>query len=194
MIATLLYKDIPYIRESFFPQNGSVVTINGASVSKSYSVGSALTLDYGASQTKTSQNKKRMGLMLPSHRLESCLKVNEATLSLTLINESSSKLAKENEGEFTSTISTTTENVYIDLSSYDIDLTKVESNDWCTSYSTLAAATTITDGSSADVCGITFDSVRQGFDFVMPKIASPTCTDSDPGIWSYWLSPKTTLD
>jgi hypothetical protein len=28
----------------------------------------------------------------------------------------------------------------------------------------------------------------------MPSIASPTCTDTDPGIWSYWLSPKSTLD
>ena len=160
MIATLLYKDIPYIRESFFPQNGSVVTINGASVSKSYSVGSALSLDYGASQTKTSQNKKRMGLMLPSHRSESCLKVNEATLSLTLTNDSSIKLTKDNEGEFTSSISTTTEVAYKELSIFDIDLTKVESNDWCTSYSTPAAAMTITDGSSAKICGITFDSVR----------------------------------
>ena len=188
---TLLYKGNLFIRESFFPLNDSIETIDYASVKKSYSVGSALSLDYGYSQTKRSKNNKRMGLMLPSNRSESCLKVNDETFSLTLNDESSSTLTKE--GEFMSKISTTTE-VYRDLFIYDIDLTKVESNDWCTSYSTLPETTTITDGSSADICGITFDSVRKGFDFDMPRIASPTCTDNAPGIWSYWLSPKTTLN
>ena len=44
--ATLLYKDIPYIRESFFPTTDSFVNVNGASVKKSYSVGYASYLAY----------------------------------------------------------------------------------------------------------------------------------------------------
>ena len=52
--ATLLYKGIPYIRESFFPPTGTDVIINGASVKKSYSVGYASSLAYGTNPTKKS--------------------------------------------------------------------------------------------------------------------------------------------
>ena len=136
-----------------------------------------------------------MGLMLPSHRAESCLQVNDAIISLILTNEPSSKLEKDQEGEFKTSISTTTSKKLKNLYIYDIDSTKLESNDWCTSYSTTASATTITPGSiTTNICGLTFDGLREGFSFVMPKIASPTCSDTDSGIWSYWLEPQSTLD
>ena len=47
--ATLLYKDIPYIRESFFPPKGTVEIINNSDVKQSYSVGYSLSLTNGAS-------------------------------------------------------------------------------------------------------------------------------------------------
>ena len=52
--ATLLYKGIPYIRESFFPTTGTNVIINNASVKRSYSVGYASSLTYGANLAKIS--------------------------------------------------------------------------------------------------------------------------------------------
>ena len=130
-----------------------------------------------------------MGLMLPSHRAESCLKVNDATLNIPLTDKSTlSVLTQGNVGEFKALGSTSTTSEVKSLYIYDIDSTKVESNDWCTPYSTTAAAITITPGSlPSNICGLTFDSIREGFSFVMPKIASPTCTDTDFGIWSYWL-------
>ena len=136
-----------------------------------------------------------MGLMLPSHRAESCLQVNDNIIFLILTNKLFSILVKGNEGDFTTSISTTTSNELKNLLIYDIDSSKLDSNDWCTSYSTTASATTITPGSiTTKICGLTFDGLREGFSFVMPKIASPTCSDTDSGIWSYWLEPQSTLD
>ena len=91
-----------------------------------------------------------MGIMLPSHRDESCLQVDNDTFFLPLTDEStSSVLTKGNEEEFTTSISTTTSKYYKDLFIYDIDLTKIESNNWCTGYSTSEADTIITPGSVA---------------------------------------------
>ena len=78
-----------------------------------------------------------MGLMVPSHRSESCLQVNDDTFYLTLTDEPSSKLEKGNDGEFTTSISTVSNDEstqHRDLGIYDIKSNTLEGDDWCTSY------------------------------------------------------------
>lgn len=81
--ATLIYKDIDYFRESWFPPSRDLATVNGASVQRSYTVGYSMSLEYSGG-TKTSHNSNYMGIMLPSDRGESCLIVNDDTLAIAV--------------------------------------------------------------------------------------------------------------
>ena len=73
----------------------------------------------------------------------------------------------------------------------------MEKNDWCTSYSTTEAETIYTAGITPKIFGVMFDSNREGFEFLMRKIDSPTCSDAnEPWDFYNWVGilPGYTLD
>ena len=68
----------------------------------------------------------------------------------------------------------------------------VDSDDWCTIYPDDQSAFTITPGigTQGGICAPSNDDITDSYEFVMPTIVAPTCSDaSDSGLWSYWLEP-----